>query len=218
MINDCNDDMLWHPSNLKVYSVHSVCGQTAAECRSVCTGSRLCFPCVCVCVRGMFHTVWEQVLPLYRKDIRNNKSVGGEGGRQTEGGGLSGNGGNERRTPSTFTTKPLPLPLPHSPLPPPPTSVKCPSSTISALQRGTTTNSASLTSHSKHSCLSTFACCPFIPATLEMCFGADSLLWEGSSVCLALIFSPNSLETLLTDSSIIGSLKIASVWPERWFV
>lgn len=34
----------------------------------------------------MSNTVWEQVLPLYRKDIRNNMSVGGVEGRQAKGG------------------------------------------------------------------------------------------------------------------------------------
>lgn len=125
------------------------------------------------CVSVGCPTVWEQVLPLYRKDIRNNKRVGGERGRQSKGdrpregggGGLSFRENKEMKGehPGLFilTTKPLPL------SPPPPTSEKCPSSTISALQRGTTTNSASLTSHGKHSCLSEFSRGPRIPATLS---------------------------------------------------
>lgn len=55
---------------------------------------------------------------------------------------------------------------PPTPTPPPPprcqTSAKCPSSTITAQQHDTTTNSASLTSHGKHSCMSVlFARRPF---------------------------------------------------------
>lgn len=71
--------------------------------------------------------------------------------------------------PLCLTTRPLPLPSSLHPTPPssssPDKCEKCPSLTISALQRGTTTNSASLTSHGKHSCLSAFARSPFIPAT-----------------------------------------------------
>lgn len=151
----------------------------------------------------MCSTVWEQVLPLNRKDIRNNMSAGegGEGGSRIqgdeeegwgeEGGGLSGKRGNERRNTLDFAFSqqvPSLCPLPHSSPPPPPplppTSVKCPSSTISALQRGATTNSASLTSHNKHSCLSAFLMSStssrhcIIP-DVKMLFGTDTLLWEG---------------------------------------
>lgn len=114
------------------------------------------------CVSVGCPMVWEQVLPLYRKDTTNNKRAGGEQGRQTKGGGaFKENKQMKGEHPGLLilTTKPLPL------SPPPPTSEKCPSSTISALQRGTTTNSASLTSHGKHSCLSEFSRGPRIPAT-----------------------------------------------------
>lgn len=78
-----------------------------------------------------------------------------------------------------------------SPLPPHPHAAKqvrsVPSSTITAQQHDTTTNSASLTSHGKHSCMSAlFACRPFsfppLRARFEMCFATDALLWEGPSM------------------------------------
>lgn len=168
MINGCNDGRTRLEYTAPSSKPQRLFCQTATVCRSACTGSRVCFPCVCVClcVRGMSHTVWEQALPQYRKDIRNNMSVGGRG-RETDRGGFQGKEETKGEHPQVFilTTKPLPLSLPHPPPSPPPTSAKCPSSTISALQRGTTTNSASLTRHGKHSCLSAFACRPLIPAS-----------------------------------------------------
>lgn len=103
---------------------------------------------------------------MYRKDIRNNKSVVGRVRETVQGreGGFQGMEETKGEHPRLFilATKLLPLSLPP---PTPPTSVKGPSSTISALQRGTTTNSASLTSQGKHSCPSVFSCCPLIPAS-----------------------------------------------------
>lgn len=143
----------------------------------------MCFSCVCI--RGMSYTVWEQVPPLYRKDIRNRECVGGEGDRQRRVGGLSGKEGNEKRTPSTFHSHNKTPPYAPSPFcprrrpPPLSTSVKCPSSTISALQRSTTTNSASLTSHKK-----TFLpVCVCVLSTYSRRFSLDLKCVLGQTVC-----------------------------------
>ena len=120
---------------------------------------------LCVCVWERLTRCGNRSYPSTGKTLGTTWVLGDrEGDRPREGGGggvFQGKEETRGEHPRLFilTTKPLPLPLPHSP---PPTSVKCPSSTIRALQRGTTTNSASLTSHGKHSCLSAF-CCPLTP-------------------------------------------------------
>lgn len=111
--------------------------------------------CVRVWKRGMSCTLWEQIVPLHRKDVRSNKGVGrGEGGRPGEWRlGFSGKRGKENTLSASQQNLSL-CPFPSAPRPSPPTREKY--LTISALQRCTTTNSASLTSHSKHSCASAF--------------------------------------------------------------
>lgn len=106
------------------------------------------FPCVFV--RGTSYVVWEQVLTLYRKHMRNNKSAGG--------GGVFGERRKWKNTLYFSFSQQTPSPCSSSPK-----SAQWLSSTDRALQSGTTTNSASLTSHGKHSCLSVFACGPFPP-------------------------------------------------------